>query len=447
LSPEGRTGIMEGRASLPTPHRLSHASEDPFMNKILQTLHAAEFERFVRGQPGALENLESRLLPLFRQHFLRVDVPQIQRRVRSLMELPAHPPIDSHYLLTFGVRGVVRYPVRQGEVIYKIPVFSFEMNAWKDHWTAAYLVVGRHSLTLVDPGTHLSEASLREGLEVVGAVYGQPLRLEDIEHVVITHAHFDHFGGLSYLLPATRARVWVHEWDAHTISHYPAEVVQGQQHIARFLRQSGMPEADVGTYMKMHDEGKQDFPGFPVQQAFVDGERIIEGYEVIHTPGHCPGLSCLRIGDLMLLGDHVLNAVTPHQFPKIYTSGSGLKNYLNSLIKIASRSEGMRLGLPSHYGDVADIEGRALEIMNDHNQRLADLFKDLARPRTLMEITDDYFRYRRGRELAGYEQLLALEEIGAHMEYLMETLGIVRIAGENGGAGAEEGVLYYEKVA
>jgi len=415
------------------------------MDKIAQTLFAAEYERFVRKDAAALTRLDEALMPLFRKHFLRADVPGVQRRVRSLHELPDEPPVDSHYLHTYGIRGVMRYSLTNGVVIYKLPVFSFEMHEWKDHWTAAYLIVGRRTLTLVDPGTHLSQPSLREALEVVSTVYRQPVRLEDVQHIVITHAHFDHFGGLHFAVPASGAQVWAHEWDARTISNYPDEVQAGRERIADFLRQAGMPAMDIGTYMKMHELGKQIFPGCPVQHAYRDGERIVEDFEVIHTPGHCPGLSCIRVGDILLLGDQVLNHVTPHQFPKIYKSGSGLLNYLNSLIKVAARSEGLRLGLPSHYGDIPDIEGRTMEIMGEHNQRIADLLKDLDAPKSLAQITSDYYRFRRGRDLAGYEQLLALEEIGAHVEYLIETLGLVRVANPAEADGG--GVARYERTA
>jgi len=205
-----------------------------------------------------------------------------------------------------------------------------------------------------------------------------------------------------------------------------------------------MPEPEIETFMGMHVHGKADFPGYPVAHSFTDGERIVGGMEVIHTPGHCPGLCCLKLDDVVLLGDQVLNHVTPHQFPKIYTSGSGLLNYMNSLIKVASRAEGIRLGLPSHYGDIYNVEGRIMEIMNEHNQRIADLVKDLNQPKTLYQITEDYYRYRRGREITGYERLLALEEIGAHMEYMNETLGIVRFADGKSPESDPEGLVRYE---
>jgi len=417
------------------------------MNKVTQALFQAEFRKFVLRDPAALETLEPDLMGLFKAHHLRLDIPAIQRRVRTLRELPPQPRLDSQYLSHFGVRGVVRYPLGNGQVVYKVPVFSFPMNAFKDHWTATYLVLSENAATLVDTGTHLSEESLREGLRVVRDFYGEPVSLEQMDQVLITHAHFDHFGGLAFALPASKAQLYVHDWDARTLSNYGDEVAKGRERILAFMRRSGMPAPEIDVLMRMHGDPKRNVAGFPVHRAFVDGERIIAGFEVIHTPGHCPGLCCIRIGDLMLLGDQVLNGVTPHQFPKIYTSGSGLKNYLNSLVKISALSETVRIGLPSHYGDIPDIEARAHEIMSEHNQRIVDLVKDMEGPKSLHQIANDYYRYRRGREITGYEQLLALEEIGAHLEYMQEDLGIVRQVPSHGGGDATAGepVLMYQR--
>ncbi len=415
------------------------------MDKVIQALFAAEFGKLVQHDGSTLAALDGKLMELFKAHHFRLDVPFVQRRVRALKELPERPAADHQYISTFGVRGVMRYPLPGGRALYKVPVFSFAMNSWKDHWTAVYLIAGRGSLTLVDTGTHLSEQSMREGLAVVRDFYGEPVALEQVDDVVITHAHFDHFGGLTFVLPASGARLLIHEWDAGTLINYPQELQQGRERIRQFLRQSGMPAEEMETFMRMHSDSKRTVAGFPVHQAFRDHDRIVEGLQVIHTPGHCPGLSCFRIGDLMLLGDQVLNTVTPHQFPKIYTSGSGLHNYMRSLIKIAACSEGVRLGLPSHYGDIPDIEARAMEIMGEHNQRMTDLLKDMDVPKSLHQITNDYYRFRRGREITGYEQLLALEEIGAHIEYMQETLGIVKQAPGDAPAPAPDSVLRYQR--
>lgn len=415
------------------------------MDKVEQAIYRAELRKFVHQEPDALAGLDAELLALFKAHHLRLDVPAVQRRVRALKELPAKPHPSTDYVQRYGVRGVTRYALTGGEVIYRIPVHSFPMGEWKDHWTSTYLVLTRHAATLVDTGTHRSEASMREGFEVVKGFYGEAVSLEQLDHIVITHAHFDHFGGLGFALKASGAKLHVHEWDAGTIANYPSEVAQGRERIRRFLHQSGMPGEEIETFMKMHGDPKSMFPGYPVDDVFVDGARIIEGFEIIHTPGHCPGLSCIRVGDIALLGDQVLNHVTPHQFPKIYTSGSGLLNYLNSLFKIGSRSEPLRLGLPSHYGDIEDIEGRAMEIMAEHNQRVTDLMKDLDRPKSLYQITNDYYRYRRGRDITGYEQLLALEEIGAHIEYMEETLRMVKNGTSRAPGDGDYPVLLYQR--
>jgi glyoxylase-like metal-dependent hydrolase (beta-lactamase superfamily II) len=415
------------------------------MDRVTQALYAAEYRKLVLNESQAMEDLEQQLRPLFKAHYLRMDVPAVQRRVKALKELPANPSPDSHYIATFGVRGVVRYALSNGLAIFRVPVFSFAMSDWKDHWTSTYLVQGKHSLTLVDTGTHLSEESLRQGIQVVREFFKVPVSLEQVDHVLITHAHFDHFGGLGFVLPASGARLYIHEWDAATLTHYAKEVAQGRERILRFMHQSGMPEPEIQNLMKMHGEPKRNILGFPVYHAFGDGEHIIEDFEIIHTPGHCPGLSCIRVGDVILLGDHVLNTVTPHQFPKIYTSGSGLLNYMNSLLKIMVHSENARLGLPSHYGDVPNIERRALEILTEHQERIAGLLKTLDVPKSLYQLTADYFQYQRGRELTGYEQLLALEEIGAHVEYMEETLGVVAADSTHAIAPNGEHVLFYRR--
>ncbi|MBF0277796.1 MAG: MBL fold metallo-hydrolase [SAR324 cluster bacterium] len=415
------------------------------MDKIAQTLFKAEYNKLVKKDKHALAALEDELMKLFQEFWMRTDIPSVRRRVRSLDGLPLNPSPDTHYLTVFGVRGVVRYPLTSGEKIYKIPVFSFNMNDWKDHWTTLYLIVGKKTVTLVDSGTHLSEKSLEEGLEVVRVFYGESVHIEDIDNVILTHAHFDHFGGLHYLLPRSKAKLWVHEWDVKTIEDFPKEKSQGREQILRFLKQAGMPAKRISDFMEMHGSSKETFPGYPVTHPFKDGDRIVENYQVIHTPGHCPGLSCIRVGDVMFLGDQVLNDVSPHQFPKIYTSGSGLQNYFNSLIKISSHSETIRVGLPSHYGDIPSIESRAMEIMSEHNQRIADIMKDLDQPKSLYQVSDDYYRFRRGRELRGYDNLLAQEEIGAHLEFMIESMGIVKVTNPEALGKNSEEVVFYQK--
>ena len=88
-----------------------------------------------------------------------------------------------------------------------------------------------------------------------------------------------------------------------------------------------------------------------------------------------------------------------------------------------------------------------MEIMSEHNQRIADIMKDLNQPKSLYQVSDDYYRFRRGRELRGYDNLLAQEEIGAHLEFMVESLGIVKVTNPSAlEKNSEEVVLYQTAV-
>jgi hypothetical protein len=53
-------------------------------------------------------------------------------------------------------------------------------------------------------------------------------------------------------------------------------------------------------------------------------------------------------------------------------------------------------------------------------------------PRTLHELTTQYFTEIQGKPLTGYDRILALEEIQAHMEYLTDAMDYVEVTHEQG---------------
>jgi len=89
-----------------------------------------------------------------------------------------------------------------------------------------------------------------------------------IKHILATHAHPDHVGGVDYLRKELGATYLVHRFDAE------------------FFKEPG----------NMQPFLTWGFPENPEEdEVFEDGELIIFGEEVlkvIHTPGHTPGSSC-----------------------------------------------------------------------------------------------------------------------------------------------------------
>ncbi|MCA9982107.1 MAG: hypothetical protein KDD89_14785, partial [Anaerolineales bacterium] len=143
------------------------------------------------------------------------------------------------------------------------------------------------------------------------------------------------------------------------------------------------------------------------------------GINFYHTPGHCPGQVCLQVDDIMLTADHVLGRITPHQAPESITMNMGLGHYLDSLTKLG-RVPGIRLGLGGHEEPIPDVYGRIAEIKAAHDERLNKVLAICETPQTIAEVSQALFGARHS-----YHVLLAIEEAGAHVEYLYQRGALV----------------------
>jgi glyoxylase-like metal-dependent hydrolase (beta-lactamase superfamily II) len=151
----------------------------------------------------------------------------------------------------------------------------------------------------------------------------------------------------------------------------------------------------------------------PVQVILEEGNPIA-GLTVYHVPGHCPGQVCLRVDDILLTADHVLSHTTPHQAPESITLNMGLGHYLDSLDRIAALP-GIRLALGGHEGPMHNLQGRIAAIKRFHQDRLQQVLAICEHPQSIAEISRTLFG-----DVSSYHVLLALEETGAHVEYLYQ---------------------------
>lgn len=102
-----------------------------------------------------------------------------------------------------------------------------------------------------------------------------------IEAVLLTHAHFDHIGGLEEVREVTKAPVMIHQ-------------------------------AEEQWLIKPELNGSGLWPGFPPIRC-KPAEKILQGGEtlsildtevrVIHTPGHSPGSVTYHFGSFIFSGD------------------------------------------------------------------------------------------------------------------------------------------------
>ncbi len=130
---------------------------------------------------------------------------------------------------------------------------------------SAVLIDAGDGLILIDGGLPQSAALIEASIREIGF---DPL---DIEAILVSHAHFDHAGGISALQRLTRANV------------FTSEAALGTLTTGRL--QEGDPQ-----FVADSDEGS--FPPVSGVVAIGDGEHVSVGevsVRAVHTPGHTQG--------------------------------------------------------------------------------------------------------------------------------------------------------------
>ena len=354
--------------------------------------------------------------------------PALAERAWNLLELVGHDlsgEAGHRYRHRYGIGGTRRFLTNEGDRIFQIRTETFP-----GHINLVYFVAGESAdgeglalLWDVGSGMESARAEILQGLEIARGVWDESsAALDRLTHVVISHAHIDHFGDAGYFKKnASAARLVVHELDARVIENFEERVTVASKDIGVFLRRAGVDDGRRDELEAMYRMSKAMFESVQVDRRVNHGDRFGRRYEVIHTAGHCPGHICLRVGDHLLAGDHVLSPITPHVSPQSITAFTGLENYLRALMRLRL-VDGVHLTLPAHCDVVPNLGQRIDEILEHHKDRLERVTECCRISRTIREVAGELFGDRHG-----YEELLAVLEAGAHVEYLNE-LGRLRIA-------------------
>lgn len=309
---------------------------------------------------------------------------------------------------------VERFMSSTGAQIYRIPV-----EAFPDFIAYSYVILEAGPPTLVDTGSGYGESNqhLLQGFAALRTEYNESVTLEDIQRVIITHGHIDHHGGLGFVMQhAPHAKIGIHALDRRIISAYHERVIVATKDMRVYFERAGVSERLREKLLEMYSFAKRHMQSFPVD-FLLDEYKELDGMSFIHTPGHCSGQVCIRLGDILLSADHILAQTTPNQAPESITHYTGLGHYLESLYKVA-RVEGIRLALPGHEEPIENLYERIIAIRASHQRKLERVLKiinEADEPCTISEISHRLYDERKG-----YDVLLALGEAGAHVEYLYE---------------------------
>lgn len=304
------------------------------------------------------------------------------------------------------------YTTSGDAAIYQIPLREFPGLIGN-----VYLVVTGNYRVLIDTGSGFGESNhdLESGLEEIGKARGEDCSLKTISHVFITHGHIDHFGGLPYIHERSQAKICIHELDRRIVSNHQERLSLAAHRLEEFLTEAGVNPEQREKLIEVYKITKSLFRSVNVDLTYESIGMRLGPFRFIHVPGHCAGHVVIKVHDTLFSGDHILEKTSPHQAPEQITLSTGLDTYLNSLERVKPLAKQVKITLGGHENPITDLHGRIDEIRLVHKQRLTAVLKLLARPRTIADIS----KYLFGK-VEGYTILLALEEAGAHVEYLYQ---------------------------
>ena len=293
-----------------------------------------------------------------------------------------------------------------GAKIHRLP-----LQVFPNFWAYAYVVQKDENNYLIDTGsgTDTSHEDLINGLTQAGL---QPL---DLTHILLTHAHIDHYGGLTRLKPLTDAKTGCHELDIQTVAHHDARLALIGCRLASFLTDAGLDDETRDSLLGIYRFTKALYRSVPVDFTYEEQEMKVGPFEMIHLPGHCPGHVAMRLDNIVFCGDMVVEGVTPHLAAESINPYGGLDHYLESLSRLDEWAKDARLLLNGHDEAITDLHARIETTHKNIIRRISKAIQALHEPLTIAETSAAIYG-----EMGGYNQLLIVEKTGAYIEYLYE---------------------------
>lgn len=187
--------------------------------------------------------------------------------------------------------------------------------------TNCYIVYDENTrdAAVIDPGDNARS--------ILKAVSEEKL---NVRYVLLTHAHFDHILAAHEVLEATHAQYVVPEEDLWLLHR-----------------------ENMGQFRSLARGYEEDVPAITAKE----GTAVTFGgitAEYLHTPGHTPGSSVIRMGDCLFTGDTLFR----HECGRCDLEGGDFSAMLRSLKRLYEL-EGEYKVFPGHEGISTLSEERA----------------------------------------------------------------------------------------
>jgi glyoxylase-like metal-dependent hydrolase (beta-lactamase superfamily II) len=297
----------------------------------------------------------------------------------------------------------------------------------------AYLIEDS-PLTLIDSGPNSAKAL--DELEQALAARGH--MVEDIELLIVSHQHIDHFGLAGILARRSGAEVAALDALAPYLASYGQQADADDSFAEGLMLRHGIPP-EVVTALRAVSAGFRGWgSAVEVTRPLADGSELRlrdRTLKVLHRPGHSPSDTVFhddrsKIGQpSMLLGaDHLIKHISSNPLlarplgTEADFAGArpqALVTYIDSLAK--TRAMELSLVLPGHGPPIVDHAALIDERMRLHKRRAEKIRRLIeAQPRTAHEIAHELWG-----NVAVTQAYLTLSEVLGHVDLLLADGSVV----------------------
>lgn len=157
----------------------------------------------------------------------------------------------------------------------------------KGGYVHAFLIVHGSELILIDTLYDPDAQVILDRVQQLGK------NVRDIKHIIMTHGHRAHLGGLAKLKELSGAPVYSHPWEA--------DIVAGErkQQGVNLRPMKGFKAWPILFFGSLLGSAANHIP-CPVDHLINEGDKI-GPVHVLHTPGHTPGHLAFYLPELRVL--------------------------------------------------------------------------------------------------------------------------------------------------
>jgi glyoxylase-like metal-dependent hydrolase (beta-lactamase superfamily II) len=303
-----------------------------------------------------------------------------------------------------------------------IQALSLPLKGMGDLRSANIYVLGSGPVTLIDTGPKFPGAfeEIERQLSAVGFTF------TDVERIILTHGHVDHFGLAVRMMEAAGRPIPCH-LHRDDIWRTTREYIEGglwNDEVLAFTSRAGVPGRDVELMRQRSSFFKHFCDPLEHVNPMADGEVFTgRGFSltVIHTPGHSPGSCCLYEPERRVLfsGDHLIGHITPNPITELHPSllsdpdYQSLKAFTSSLTKVTGLD--IRCAFSGHGECIRDVPALVSSYLAHHEHRGRQILRSIGRSaRPLYGLVEELYP-----GLPEGELFLALSEVHSHLELLV----------------------------